>query len=76
MTHQRKQYHYTGGDMRFIMAFLTNLGLLLVGGLVLYIIFPEIMGNVYRTFGLLFGPLALLFVIVAALPRGRRRSRR
>lgn len=62
--------------MSFFLKFLRNLALLLVVGIVLYLIYPDIMRQVYDLLGALFGPLILLILIVAALPRGRRRRSR
>lgn len=58
--------------MRFLKDFLRNLGLLLVIGLVLYVLFPDIMRQVFQIYGALFGPVVILIIIVAALPRKRR----
>lgn len=59
--------------MRFLIAFLRNLAILIVAGLLLLALFPDIMKAAYQVLGALFGPLALLFVIIAALPGRRRR---
>ncbi len=58
--------------MRFFKSFIRNLVLLLVMGLVLFLLFPNIMGPVFHFSGLILGPLAILVIIVAALPLGRR----
>jgi len=60
--------------MQFLKNLLRNLAFLIVLGLVLLVIFPDIMKQVYQFFGLLFGPLVILIVIVAAPPRRRTRS--
>lgn len=57
--------------MRFLKNFLINLFWLFVFGLIVYLIYPDIIGMVYKTIGQLFGPLVILMIIVAALP-GRR----
>jgi len=57
----------------FIKNLLFNLGLLIVAGIILYMIFPEIMGGVFQISWLIYGPLVFLILIVFALPRGRRR---
>jgi hypothetical protein len=58
--------------MRFLKDFLRNLGLLLVIGLILYALFPDMMRQVFQIYGALFGPVVILIIIVAALPRKRR----
>jgi hypothetical protein len=58
--------------MRFLKDFLRNLGLLLVIGLILYVLFPYMMRQVFQLYGALFGPVVILIIIVAALPRKRR----
>ncbi len=58
--------------MRFLKAFLFNLGLLALAGILLLILFPDFMSQVYKLFGVMLGPVAILIVIVAALPRRRR----
>jgi len=57
--------------VQFFKNFLRNLFLLLVLGVVVYLISPEIMESVYKAFGQLFGPLAIIMVIVTAIPRRR-----
>ena len=59
--------------MQFLINFLRNLLLLLVLCAVLYLFFPDLLGQVFNMFGQLFGPLAILLIIVAALP-GRKRD--
>jgi hypothetical protein len=58
--------------MTFLKRFLINLAFLIGLGIILTIISPNIMKQVFQLFGGLFGPLALLFVVIAALPRKRR----
>lgn len=60
--------------MGFILNFLKNLGFLIVAGIVLYILFPTMVGQVFQMFGVIFGPLAIVILLVAALPK-RKRSR-
>lgn len=60
--------------MTFIQEFLRNLALLFVIFLGVYILAPDIVGQVVNLFGMLFGPLAILLIVVAALPRKRRRA--
>ena len=68
----------TKGDkskiMEFAKNFLRNLVLLGGIGLVLFIVFPDMMSQIFELYGALFGPgLVLLVIIVAALPRRNRR---
>ncbi len=37
--------------------------------------FPDMMKQVYELYGMLFGPLALLILVVIALPQKKRKSR-
>lgn len=60
--------------MAFLKGLLRNLAFLIGLGILLLILFPDMMKQVYQLFGGLFGPLVILIVIVAALPR-RSRSR-
>jgi hypothetical protein len=58
--------------MRFLLDFLTNLGLLFVIGLALLFLFPDMMKTIFQMYGALFGPVLILIIIVMALPRKRR----
>ncbi len=58
--------------MRFLSQFLVNLGVLLGGAVVLLILFPDIMSQVYSLLGGILGPVLFLVVIVGALPARRR----
>lgn len=58
--------------MQFFKDLLRNLGLLLIIVLALYVLFPGTMRQVLEVYGGLFGPLAILVFIIAALPRRRR----
>jgi tetratricopeptide (TPR) repeat protein len=62
-------------QMEFLKDLLRNLVFLSAIGVVLYIIFPDMMKQVFQLYGMLFGPIAILFVIVAALPRKKRTKR-
>ena len=65
-----------GGDpMTFLKDFLINLALLVGLGVVLLLVFPDMMKQVYEALGLILGPIAILFVIVIALPQKRRNRR-
>jgi hypothetical protein len=59
--------------MDFLKDLLRNLALLLIIGVVLFILFPDTMKQVFQLYGALFGPLAIILLVVAALPRKRRR---
>jgi hypothetical protein len=61
--------------MEFLKGFLRNLVLLIVIGILLLIFFPDIMKQVFGLYGALFGPLAIIILVVAALPkRSRKRN--
>jgi asparagine N-glycosylation enzyme membrane subunit Stt3 len=56
--------------------FLRNLGILIIIGIVLFVLFPEIMRGIlglYDGLGIL--PIFILLVIVSALPKRKRRRR-
>jgi hypothetical protein len=61
------------------MKYLKDLGfnflILLVIGIALFVIFPDMMRQIFQIYGALFGPLIFLMVLVIALPRKRRRRR-
>ena len=61
--------------MQFLKDFIRNLVLLLIIGLVLFIAFPGMMNQVFQLYAALLGPVVILIVIVAALPRKRRKRR-
>ena len=58
--------------MQFLKDLLRNLAILIVIGLVLYFMYPDMMKQVFQLYGLLFGPLVIFIVIVAAFPRRKR----
>jgi len=58
--------------MSFLKRLLINLAFLIGLGILLLVFFPDMMKQVYQMLGELFGPLVILMVIVAALPRKRR----
>jgi drug/metabolite transporter superfamily protein YnfA len=58
--------------MYFLKTFIRNLALLIIIGIILFILFPEIMGQVYHLYGAIFGPLAVVILLVAAIPRKQR----
>ncbi len=60
-------------QMQFFKEFLRNLLILIGIGIVLYLISPSIMGNIFELYGAIFGPIAIILLIVAALPNKKRR---
>lgn len=60
--------------MQFLKNFLKNLGFLVVIGIVFFFVAPDMMRQVFDAFGQLFGPLAIIMIIVAALPSKRTKS--
>lgn len=60
--------------MDYLKGLLRNLAIMVGFGLILYIAAPEIIGTAYQTIGILFGPLAILMLIVAALPYRRKKK--
>lgn len=62
--------------MSFLKGFLRNIGLLLLIGLGLLILFPGYMQQVFQLYPALFGPVVILLIVVAALPRKKRRKSR
>jgi len=60
--------------MRFLKNFLINLLIVAVAGFALYLYNPTIMGQVFKAYGALFGPIGIIAIIVFALPRRRSRD--
>jgi hypothetical protein len=61
-----------GGKMKFFKKFLINLIGLVILGFALYLYSPKIISQVYSFFGMMFGPvLVILMVIIAAIPQRR-----
>jgi len=58
--------------MQFVKDLIRNLIVLLIIGLILFVLFPGPMSQIFQLYGLLFGPLAILILIVTALPRKRK----
>lgn len=58
--------------MNYMKDLLRNLIILLVIIVVLFIFFRETMAQIFQVFGGLFGPVAILMLIIFALPRKRR----
>jgi Mg2+/citrate symporter len=61
--------------MEFLKNFFINLAVLIGIGIVLFVLYPDVMRQMLEVYSALFGPIAMLILIVAALPR-RKRSRR
>lgn len=59
--------------MQFFKDFVRNLVILVVIGVILFFMFPDMMKQVYELYGMLFGPLAIVVLIVIALPRAKRK---
>jgi preprotein translocase subunit SecY len=58
--------------MDFLKSLLKNLAFLLAIGVVLFILFPNQMSQVFKLYGAIFGPITILILIVAAIPRKKR----
>ena len=60
--------------MDFLKGFLRNLALLAGIGIIIYLIEPDMVMQMFEAYWLIFGPIALLFLVVAALPqrKGKR----
>ncbi len=58
----------------FFVELLKNLGFLIAFGIIIYILFPDMMRQVFQLYGALFGPvIIILLIVIAALPRKKRR---
>lgn len=57
--------------MDFLKGFLRNIALIIGLGIIIYLIEPEMVRQVIEVYRLILGPIAFLFVIIAALPRKR-----
>ncbi len=58
--------------MDFLKRFIFNLALIALAGVLILVLFPGILRSASSVLGNLFGPMVLLFLIIAALPYGRR----
>jgi hypothetical protein len=58
--------------MQFLKDLLRNLLFLVVIGVVLYLLYPTMMGQVFQVYSSLFGPIAIILLVVFALPRKKR----
>lgn len=59
--------------MQFLKNLLRNLLILVALGVVVYLLYPTIMGQVFQVYWLLYGPLVIVMLVVFSLPRKRRR---
>jgi len=59
-------------DIEFIKDLLMNLLILVVIGIALFFLFPDIMREVFNLYGQLLGPLVIIILVVIALPTKRR----
>lgn len=55
--------------MSFLKKLGRNLLFLIILGIVLLVLFPTQMSQVFALYGAIFGPLAILLLIAAALPK-------
>ena len=60
--------------MVFLKGFLRNLALLVALGLVIYFMYPDVVMQTLEAYWLILGPIAVLFVIIAALPKKRTKK--
>ena len=61
--------------MQFIKDLLRNLLILAAIGIMLFFLFPDMMRQVFDLYGRLLGSLAIIILVVIALPaKSRRRS--
>jgi preprotein translocase subunit SecY len=59
--------------MEYFNRFLRNLALLVGIFIILLLLFPDMMGDILTTYWAVFGPIALLILIGAALPNKKRK---
>jgi hypothetical protein len=60
--------------VKFTINFLRNLAIVVVMAVILYVIKPEIMAQVFLEYWLYFTPLLLLMVVLLAFPRKRKKE--
>jgi len=58
--------------MAFLKGFLRNLVFLAVLGLIIYLIEPEMVKGAFEAYWMILGPIGILLIIVAAIPKKRR----
>ena len=59
----------------FLKKFLINLGCVALIFLIPFIFYPEIMKAVFQTYFLLFGPFAIIFIVVWSIPSRWKKSK-
>ncbi len=60
--------------MKFAINLLRNLSIVVILAVILYIIKPEIMAQVFLEYWMYFTPLLLLLVVFLAFPRKRKKQ--
>jgi uncharacterized membrane protein (DUF106 family) len=55
--------------MKFLKQLMINLALLVGLGIFLYVLYPDMMKGVFDVYGQLFGPVAVVMLLVFALPK-------
>jgi hypothetical protein len=55
--------------LRLINAFLFNIGLMFICGVMLYVNFPEQISTIVETWGAALGPVGLIILLLIAMPR-------
>lgn len=58
--------------MKFVKDLTRNLFILFFIGIALFVMFPDMMQQIFQIYGALFGPLAIIILVVIALPRKSR----
>ncbi len=61
--------------MDFLKGFIRNIAILTGIGLIIYLIEPDMVRQVIEAYWLIFGPIALLLLVVAALPQRKGKKR-
>ena len=60
--------------MKFAINLLRNLAIMVILAVILYIVKPEIMAQVFLEYWMYFTPLLLLLVVFLAFPRKRKKE--
>jgi uncharacterized membrane protein (DUF106 family) len=55
--------------MKFLKQLMINLALLVGLGIFLYVLYPDMMKGVFDVYGQLFGPVAVVMLVIFALPK-------
>lgn len=61
--------------MQFLKDLLLNIAIYAIVMLVLYLVFPDLISQVYDFLWMMFGPLIFLLLVPAVLPAIRRRRK-